>query len=112
MITVSATTGPRELAPARPLLPIARGAADGVTRFPPGVRAGDRARSTEGEIIDVEVLWEDAGDHRPLRSTTAPRVGRAPLEPLRLLSPEVAMIAYRSASTTRGLPHALVDLFA
>ena len=61
-------------------------------------------------MIDVEVIWEDA-EELSTRPYT-PRGGRAPVTPLRLASPSAAVAAYRSASTTRDLPHQRVDVFA
>jgi hypothetical protein len=74
---------------------------------PPGAATA----SPTGDVIDVEVLWEEA-DGAPdvsWRRTPAPRPSHAPL---RITHPADAIAAYRSASSTAALPHTLVDLFA
>jgi hypothetical protein len=112
VLPVSTTTDPRVLAPARPLSQLPRGAGDGVARFAPRVQPGTGAHQLDDDVIDVEVLWEDVDEHAPAAAPGAARPGRPPLQPLRLLSAATALAAYRTASTTRHLPHAVVDLFA
>ncbi len=78
--------------------------------MPRPVLPGTPAGGGRGDVIDVEVIWEEAEDlaTRPM----APRAGRAHVPPLRLASPGAAIAAYRSSSTTRDQPHQRVDIFA
>jgi hypothetical protein len=66
---------------------------------------------TSADFIDVEVLWEDSEPAPDVtwRRTPAPRPSQPPL---RITTASDAIDAYRSASSTRTLPHTLVDLFA
>jgi len=75
-----------------------------------GFRLGTTTGATSGDVIDVDVLWEDADDGAP----TSARAYRpsAPVRPLRLTSPQQAIAAYRNAASTAALPHQTIDLHA
>ena len=76
-----------------------------------GVGGGSAAPADD--VIDVDVLWEDA-DEAPAAATGFGRSTHtaAPARPFVLVSPLEVVAAYRSASTTRDLPHRLIDLHA
>jgi hypothetical protein len=108
-------TGARLLAPPKPLQPLSRPASDGVRDFVHAVRtAGARPVDAQPDIIDVEVLWEDAEEaYAPPVAPRTPRsTYRGSQTPLRLTEPGVAIAAYRSAASTADLPHQTIDLFA
>jgi hypothetical protein len=74
-------------------------------------RLGSGAAAAADDVIDVDVLWEDV-DEAPSSTSSAARSGRtaAPARPFVLVSPLEAVAAYRSAASTRDLPHRLIDL--
>jgi hypothetical protein len=74
------------------------------------------SRHDAADIIDVEVLWEDAGEGTPARSAVSVSSQRFAASgytaPLRVVSANAAIAAYRSASSTAPLPHLRVDVWA
>ena len=105
MQVLSLTPGSRATTIAVPSRP-SSGASAGAFRL------GSGAAVAAEDVIDVDVLWEDV-DEAPYATSSA-RSGRtaAPARPFVLVSPLEAVAAYRSAATTRDLPHRLIDLHA
>jgi hypothetical protein len=65
------------------------------------------------DVIDVDVLWEDVDESPPAATGFARSTQTAaPARPFVLVSPLEVVAAYRSAATTRDLPHRLIDLHA
>lgn len=107
-------TGARLLAPPKPLPPAARPAPAAATAdFARAVHtAAAGAAYLQPDVIDVEVLWEDAEEAYAPQAATSRSSYRQVMTPLRLAEPGVALAAYRSAATTSTLPHSTIDLFA
>ena len=109
-------SGPRLLTPPKPVSPPARPTArPDDPSFAHAVRTADgTAGTSQAEVIDVEVLWED-GEEAYAPPVNGPRTRssyRGQAAQLRLSEPGVAIAAYRSAASTAELPHQTIDLFA
>jgi hypothetical protein len=108
-------TGARLLSPPKPLQPLSRPATHGTSDFVRAVRtAGAQPLDAQPDIIDVEVLWEDAEEAYapPVEQRMARSAYRNAQAPLLLTEPGTAIAAYRSAASTVDLPHQTIDLFA
>jgi hypothetical protein len=70
------------------------------------------AAAPADDVIDVDVLWEDADEAPAATGFGRSTQTAAPARPFVLVSPLEVVAAYRSASTTRDLPHRLIDLHA
>jgi hypothetical protein len=108
-------TGPRLLAPPKPVPPPARPASSDDAAFAHAVRTAQAGpTSHQADVIDVEVLWEDGeeGYTPPVSQPRARSSYRGQAAQLRLYEPGAAIAAYRSAASTADLPHQTIDLFA
>jgi hypothetical protein len=109
-------TGARLLAPPKPVSPPVRPTArPDDPSFSHAVRTADATAATsQTEVIDVEVLWEDAEEAYapPVNQPRTRSSYRGQAPQLRLTEPGVAIAAYRSAASTADLPHQTIDLFA
>jgi hypothetical protein len=105
----------RLLSPPKPLQPLSRPAAHGSGDFVRAVRtAGAQPLRAQPDVIDVEVLWEDAEEAYapPAAQRMARSAYRNAQAPQLLMEPGTAIAAYRSAASTADLPHQTIDLFA
>jgi hypothetical protein len=112
-----APTGARLLVAPKPVPPPAR-TSPGDPGFAHAIRNADTpSAAAQADVIDVEVLWEDAEEaYAPPVNQNQPRSRtsyRGQAARLRLSEePGVAIAAYRSAASTAELPHQTIDVFA